>query len=102
MQPVGLKIKRNVALLLSVSFLPCFLAYGITPQMPQKEETAVMAETDAKEVAETGADTEAAKRKAQLSGMFRALSDRGTDREPGQQRITGRSGSPIRKRCTCS
>lgn len=81
MQPVGLKIKRNVALLLSVSFLPCFLAYGITPQMPQKEETAVMAETDAKEVAETGADTEAAKRKAQLSGMFRALSDRGTDRE---------------------
>lgn len=81
MQPVGLKIKRNVALLLSVSFLPCFLAYGITPQMPQKEETAVMAEADAKEVAETGADTEAAKRKAQLSGMFRALSDRGTDRE---------------------
>ena len=81
MQPVGLKIKRNVALLLAVSFLPCFLAYGITPQMPQKEETAVMAETDAKEVAETGADTEAAKRKAQLSGMFRALSDRGTDRE---------------------
>ena len=81
MQPVGLKIKHNVALLLSVSFLPCFLAYGITPQTPKKEETAVMAETDAKEVAETGADTEAAKRKAQLSGMFRALSDRGTDRE---------------------
>lgn len=81
MQPVGLKIKHNVALLLSVSFLPCFLAYGITPQTPKKEETAVMAEADAKEVAETGADTEAAKRKAQLSGMFRALSDRGTDRE---------------------
>lgn len=81
MQPVGLKIKRNVALLLSVSFLPCFLAYGITPQTPKEDETAVVAEADAKEVAETGADTEAVKRKAQLSGMFRALSDRGTDRE---------------------
>ena len=41
----------------------------------------MVAEADTKEVAETGADTEAAKRKAQLSGMFRALSDRGTDRE---------------------
>lgn len=81
MQPVRLKIKHNVALLLSVSFLPCFLAYGITPQTPKEDETAVVAEADAKEVAETGADTEAAKRKAQLSGMFRALSDRGTDRE---------------------
>ena len=81
MQPVGLKIKRNVALLLSVSFLPCFLAYGITPQTPKEDETAVVAEADAKKVAETGADTEAVKRKAQLSGMFRALSDRGTDRE---------------------
>lgn len=81
MQPVSSRIKRNAALLFSVSFLPCFLAYGITPQAPKKEDTAVMAETDAKEVAETGADTEAAKRKAQLSGMFRALSDRGTDRE---------------------
>ena len=81
MQPVRLKIKHNVALLLSVSFLPCFLAYGITPQTPKKDETVVVAEADAKEVAETGADTEAAKRKAQLSGMFCALSDRGTDRE---------------------
>ena len=70
MQPVRLKIKHNVALLLSVSFLPCFLAYGITPQTPKEDETAVVAEADAKEVAETGADTEAAKRKAQLSGMF--------------------------------
>lgn len=81
MQPVSSRIKRNAALLFSVSFLPCFLAYGITPQAPKKEDTAVVAEADAKEVAETGADTEAAKRKAQLSGMFRALSDRGTDRE---------------------
>lgn len=81
MQPVSSRIKRNAALLFSVSFLPCFLAYGITPQAPKKEDTAVVAEADAKEAAETGADTEAAKRKAQLSGMFRALSDRGTDRE---------------------
>lgn len=81
MQPVSSRIKRNAALLFSVSFLPCFLAYGITPQVPKKEDTAVVAEADAKEAAETGADTEAAKRKAQLSGMFRALSDRGTDRE---------------------
>ena len=81
MQPVSSRIKRNAALLFSVSFLPCFLAYGITPQAPKKEDTAVVAEADAKEAAETGADTEAAKRKAHLSGMFRALSDRGTDRE---------------------
>lgn len=81
MQPVSSRIKRNAALLFSVSFLPCFLAYGITPQAPKKEDTAVVAEADIKEVTETGADTEAAKRKAQLSGMFRALSDRGTDRE---------------------
>lgn len=81
MQPVSSRIKRNAALLFSVSFLPCFLAYGITPQAPKKEDTAVVAEADAKEAAETGADTEAAKRKAQLSGMFRVLSDRGTDRE---------------------
>lgn len=81
MQPVSSRIKRNAALLFSVSFLPCFLAYGITPQAPKKEDTAVVAEADAKEAAETGADTEATKRKAQLSGMFRALSDRGTDRE---------------------
>lgn len=81
MQTVSSRIKRNAALLFSVSFLPCFLAYGITPQAPKKEDTAVVAEADAKEAAETGADTEAAKRKAQLSGMFRALSDRGTDRE---------------------
>lgn len=81
MQPVSSRIKRNAALLFSVSFLPCFLAYGITPQAPKKEDTAVVAEADAKEAAETGADTEAAKRKTQLSGMFRALSDRGTDRE---------------------
>lgn len=81
MQPVSSRIKRNAALLFSVSFLPCFLAYGITPQAPKKEDTAVVAEADAKGVAETDVDTEAAKRKAQLSGMFRALSDRGTDRE---------------------
>ena len=81
MQPVSSRIKRNAALLFSVSFLPCFLAYGITPQAPKKEDTAVVAEMDEKEVAETDVDTEAAKRKAQLSGMFRALSDRGTDRE---------------------
>ena len=72
MQPVRLKIKRNVALLLSVSFLPCFLAYGITPQTPKEDETAVVAEADAKEVAETGADTEAAKRKAQV-GDYRKI-----------------------------
>lgn len=48
MQPVRLKIKHNVALLLSVSFLPCFLAYGITPQTPKEDETAVVAEADAK------------------------------------------------------
>lgn len=81
MQPVSSRIKRNAALLFSVSFLPCFLAYGITPQAPKKEDTAVVAEADIEEVAETDVDTEAAKRKAQLSGMFRALSDRGTDRE---------------------
>lgn len=81
MQPVSSRIKRNAALLFSVSFLPCFLAYGITPQAPKKEDTAVVAEADAKGVAETDVDIEAAKRKAQLSGMFRALSDRGTDRE---------------------
>lgn len=81
MQPVSSRIKRNAALLFSVSFLPCFLAYGITPQAPKKEDTAVVAEADIEKVAETDVDTEAAKRKAQLSGMFRALSDRGTDRE---------------------
>ena len=54
MQPVGLKIKHNVALLLSVSFLPCFLAYGITPQTPKEDETAVVAEADTKEVAGAG------------------------------------------------
>ena len=93
MQPVRLKIKHNVALLLSVSFLPCFLAYGITPQTPKEDETAVVAEADAKEVAETGADTEAA-----CSVRSPTVGRTGN----GRWKITGRSGSPIRRRCTCN
>lgn len=81
MQPVRFRIKYNVALLLTASFLPCFLAYGITPQTPREEQVAATAEAETGEAMEAGKNTEAAKRKAQLSGMFRALSDRGTDRE---------------------
>lgn len=81
MQPVGFRIKYNVALLLTASFLPCFLAYGITPQTPKEEQVAATAEAETGEAMEAGKNTEVAKRKAQLSGMFRALSDRGTDRE---------------------
>ena len=81
MQPVRFRIKYNVALLLTASFLPCFLAYGITPQTPREEQVAATAEAETGEAMEASKNTEAAKRKAQLSGMFRALSDRGTDRE---------------------
>lgn len=81
MQPVRFRIKHNVALLLTASFLPCFLAYGITPQTPREEQVAVVVKAETGEAMEAGKNTEAAKRKAQLSGMFRALSDRGTDRE---------------------
>lgn len=81
MQPVGWKIKHNVALLLSLSFLPCLLAYGITPQTPKEEKTATVSEAEVEETIRADTNTETAKRKAQLRGMFRALSDRGTDRE---------------------
>lgn len=81
MQPVRWKIKHNAALLFSLAFLPCLLAYGITPQTPKEEKVATVSEAEVEETMRTGKDIEMAKRRAQLKSMFRALSDRGTDRE---------------------
>lgn len=81
MQPVGWKIKHNAALLFSLAFLPCLLAYGITPQTPKEEKVATVSEAEVEETIRAGKDIEMAKRRAQLKSMFRALSDRGTDRE---------------------
>lgn len=81
MQPVRWKIKHNAALLFSMAFLPCLLAYGITPQTPKEEKVATVSEAEVEETIRAGKDIEMAKRRAQLKSMFRALSDRGTDRE---------------------
>lgn len=81
MQPVRWKIKHNAALLFSLACLPCLLAYGITPQMPKEEKVATVSEAEVEETIRAGKDIEMAKRRAQLKSMFRALSDRGTDRE---------------------